>query len=83
MARIKIRKMCKQQVRYPTLGGRLHSGWPSTSRGINRFSTFQWWFWLVIIMVFFNTCTVALEHYGQPQWLEEFLRECSNCGADL
>eukprot|EP00095_Tigriopus_kingsejongensis_P009066 maker-scaffold308_size214241-snap-gene-1.42 protein:Tk09066 transcript:maker-scaffold308_size214241-snap-gene-1.42-mRNA-1 annotation:"voltage-dependent p q-type calcium channel subunit alpha-1a-like" len=44
-ARIKIRRMCKQ----------------------------QWWFWLVIVLVFLNTCTVAVEHYNQPQWLTEFL----------
>ena len=44
-ARIKIRRMCKQ----------------------------QWWFWLVIILVFLNTCTVAVEHYNQPDWLTDFL----------
>ena len=33
----------------------------------------QWWFWLVIVLVFLNTCTVAVEHYHQPKWLTEFL----------
>ncbi len=33
----------------------------------------QWWFWLVITLVFLNTCTVAVEHYNQPRWLTEFL----------
>ena len=33
----------------------------------------QWWFWLVLLLVFLNTCTVAIEHYNQPEWLTEFL----------
>ena len=31
-------------------------------------------YWLVIVLVFFNTACVAVEHHGQPQWLTEFLR---------
>ncbi len=27
----------------------------------------------VILLVFLNTCCVAVEHYNQPQWLTEFL----------
>ena len=33
------------------------------------------WFWFVIVLVFLNTCTVAVEHYNQPDWLTEFLCE--------
>ena len=33
------------------------------------------WFWFVIVLVFLNTCTVAVEHYHQPDWLTEFLCE--------
>ena len=33
----------------------------------------QWFYWFVILLVFFNTCCVAVEHYNQPQWLSEFL----------
>ena len=40
---------------------------------VRRMCKQQWWFWLVIILVFLNTCTVAVEHYNQPQWLTEFL----------
>ncbi len=29
----------------------------------------------VITLVFLNTCTVAVEHYGQPDWLTHFLSE--------
>ena len=35
----------------------------------------QWFYWFVIILVFLNTCSVAVEHYNQPVWLTEFLRE--------
>ena len=40
---------------------------------IRRMCKQQWWFWLVILLVFLNTCTVAVEHYNQPRWLTEFL----------
>ena len=40
---------------------------------VRRMCKQQWWFWLVIILVFLNTCTVAVEHYNQPEWLTEFL----------
>ena len=33
----------------------------------------QWFYWAVILLVFFNTCCVAVEHYDQPDWLSEFL----------
>ena len=40
---------------------------------VRRMCKQQWWFWLVIILVFLNTCTVAVEHYNQPEWLTDFL----------
>uniref|UniRef100_A0A182Y6G6 Voltage-dependent calcium channel type A subunit alpha-1 n=1 Tax=Anopheles stephensi TaxID=30069 RepID=A0A182Y6G6_ANOST len=33
----------------------------------------QWFYWFVIVLVFFNTVCVAVEHYGQPNWLTQFL----------
>ena len=33
----------------------------------------QWFYWFVILLVFFNTVCVAVEHYHQPQWLTDFL----------
>ncbi|XP_063695784.1 voltage-dependent calcium channel type A subunit alpha-1 isoform X3 [Culicoides brevitarsis] len=33
----------------------------------------QWFYWFVIVLVFFNTVCVAVEHYGQPSWLSDFL----------
>jgi len=32
----------------------------------------QWFYWLVIILVFFNTCVLCTEYYGQPYWLDVF-----------
>ncbi|XP_044001489.1 voltage-dependent calcium channel type A subunit alpha-1 isoform X8 [Aphidius gifuensis] len=33
----------------------------------------QTFYWVVIVLVFFNTVCVAVEHYNQPQWLSDFL----------
>ena len=33
----------------------------------------QMFYWVVILLVFFNTCCVAVEHYNQPEWLTQFL----------
>ncbi|CAD1468636.1 unnamed protein product, partial [Heterotrigona itama] len=33
----------------------------------------QQFYWFVIILVFFNTVCLAVEHHGQPQWLTNFL----------
>lgn len=41
----------------------------------------QWFYWFVIVLVFLNTVTVASEHYGQPQWLTDFL--CKHSGEAL
>ncbi|XP_041459338.1 voltage-dependent L-type calcium channel subunit alpha-1D-like isoform X6 [Lytechinus variegatus] len=32
----------------------------------------QAFYWIVIIMVFFNTVILASEHYNQPSWLRDF-----------
>jgi voltage-dependent calcium channel L type alpha-1D len=32
----------------------------------------QTMFWLIIILVFLNTCVLATEHYRQPAWLDDF-----------
>lgn len=33
----------------------------------------QWFYWFVIVLVFFNTVCVAVEHYEQPKFLDDFL----------
>ena len=33
----------------------------------------QVFYWVVIVLVFLNTCCVAVEHYNQPHWLTHFL----------
>lgn len=37
----------------------------------------QGFYWFVIVLVFFNTVCVAVEHYNQPAFLTDFLREYS------
>lgn len=32
----------------------------------------QAFYWIIIILVFLNTCVLTSEHYGQPNWLNEF-----------
>jgi len=32
----------------------------------------QWFYWLVIVLVFLNTAVLASEHYRQPLWLDTF-----------
>ena len=39
------------------------------------------WFWFVIVLVFLNTCTVAVEHYNQPDWLTDFLSKFWACSV--
>ena len=45
---------------------------------IRRICKTSAWFWFVIVLVFLNTCTVAVEHYNQPKWLTEFLCKFSH-----
>lgn len=42
---------------------------------VRRIVKTQWFYWFVIVLVFLNTVTTALEHNGQPQWLTDFLCE--------
>lgn len=44
-------------------------------KGCRRAVKSQAFYWLVIIMVFLNTCVLTSEYYGQPQWLESFQGE--------
>jgi len=32
----------------------------------------QWFYWVVIILVFINTCVLTTEYYRQPYWLDVF-----------
>ncbi|CRL08058.1 CLUMA_CG021016, isoform A [Clunio marinus] len=56
--------------------GRCQSFWRAEKRlrfWIRHTVKTQWFYWFVIVLVFFNTVTVAAEHYGQPDFLTEFL----------
>ncbi|KAG8186479.1 hypothetical protein JTE90_009235 [Oedothorax gibbosus] len=41
-----------------------------TIRHVSKTQTF---YWVVIVLVFLNTVCVAVEHYNQPKWLDDFL----------
>lgn len=65
----------KSKVKSP---GRCQSFWRAEKRlrfWIRHTVKTQWFYWFVIILVFFNTVTVAAEHYGQPEFLTKFLCE--------
>ena len=36
----------------------------------------QAFYWIIIVLVFLNTAVLTSEHYGQPDWLDEFQGEC-------
>lgn len=42
----------------------------------------QWFYWFVIVLVFLNTVCVAVEHYGQPPYLSDFLCKSSELIAE-
>ena len=50
---------------------------------VRRMCKQQWWFWLVIILVFLNTMTGVIEHHNQPEWLTEFLCKSGGEGKCL
>lgn len=41
-------------------------------RGCRRAVKSQAFYWLIILLVFLNTCVLATEYYGQPEWLDYF-----------
>ena len=36
----------------------------------------NYFFWLVVCMVFINTIIMATRHYQQPKWLDKLQRKC-------
>lgn len=53
-----------------------------TRRELRKAVKTQAFYWIVIVVVFLNSLTLALEHYGQPQFLTIFLGEAS-CQASV
>jgi len=41
-------------------------------RACRRAVKSQAMFWIIIVLVFLNTCVLATEHYDQPAWLDDF-----------
>ncbi|GFS83443.1 voltage-dependent calcium channel type D subunit alpha-1 [Nephila pilipes] len=46
-------------------------------RGCRRLVKSQAFYWLVILLVFLNTMTLASEHHHQPKWLDHFQESCN------
>ncbi|KAH9505340.1 hypothetical protein Btru_058406 [Bulinus truncatus] len=56
--------------------GRCTSFWQAEKRirySIRRLIKSQLFYWVVIVLVFLNTVSVASEHYNQPDWHTQFL----------
>lgn len=45
---------------------------------IRRMVKTQAFYWTVLSLVALNTLCVAIVHYNQPEWLSDFLCECSS-----
>ena len=41
-------------------------------RKIHKTVKSQLFYWLVIVLVFLNTCVLASEYHGQPKWIDHF-----------
>jgi len=41
-------------------------------RGCRRAVKSQAFYWLIIVLVFLNTCVLATEYHEQPEWLDYF-----------
>ena len=47
--------------------------WSKWRRIMKEVFKSQFWFWMIIILVFLNTVCSALEYPSQPQWMIDFL----------
>lgn len=52
-------------------------------RGCRRTVKSQAFYWLIILLVFLNTCVLATEYYGQPEWLDQFQGEFKKASSGL
>lgn len=46
---------------------------------IHKIVKTQFFYWLVIVLVFINTLVLASEYHRQPKWMEEFQRKLCTC----
>ncbi|KAL8602086.1 hypothetical protein ACOMHN_007356 [Nucella lapillus] len=65
-----------QNMRNRKTSGRCAAFWRAEKRfrfRVRHAVKSQAFYWIVIVLVFLNTVSVASEHYGQPEWLTTFL----------
>jgi voltage-dependent calcium channel L type alpha-1D len=51
---------------------KLRRGIRRARRGCRRVIKSQSFYWIVIVLVFLNTCVLSTEYHGQPEWLGDF-----------
>ena len=56
-------------------GARLNHKNLMLRRKIHKIVKTQFFYWLVIVLVFINTIVLASEYHRQPKWMEEFQRK--------
>ncbi|XP_055897179.1 voltage-dependent calcium channel type A subunit alpha-1-like isoform X2 [Biomphalaria glabrata] len=65
-----------KSIKKRPMNGRCSSFWQAEKRlrySIRRLIKSQLFYWIVIVLVFLNTVSVASEHYNQPDWHTQFL----------
>ncbi|GBM07834.1 Voltage-dependent calcium channel type A subunit alpha-1 [Araneus ventricosus] len=77
-AKLKHKGISRSPYLKPSLRdrGKCKKFWRAEKRlrySIRNASKSQTFYWVVIVLVFLNTVCVAVEHYDQPQWLNDFL----------
>ncbi|XP_042894573.2 voltage-dependent calcium channel type A subunit alpha-1 [Parasteatoda tepidariorum] len=77
-AKLKSKGMGKSSYLKPSARdrGKCKKFWRAEKRlrfAIRHASKSQTFYWVVIVLVFLNTVCVAVEHYNQPEWLDDFL----------
>ncbi|XP_055947185.1 voltage-dependent calcium channel type A subunit alpha-1-like [Argiope bruennichi] len=77
-AKLKQKGISRSPYLKPSLRdrGKCKKFWRAEKRlrySIRNASKSQTFYWVVIVLVFLNTVCVAVEHYDQPKWLDDFL----------
>ena len=76
---LRFRKPLTYLLTYRLLSFRLCDHYVRCRIRVRHLVKCQTFYWLVIVLVFFNTVFVAVEHYNQPQFLTSFLCEKNCC----
>ena len=67
-----IREVRHGKIFWHSLSGKYFRWNRSMRRKCRNICKSQWMFWLIVTLVFLNTCVLATEHHHQPEWLDDF-----------